>query len=146
MFEFKQHGKCGAWVSELLPNLGSIVDDLTIIKTLNTEAINHDPAITYIQTGHQQPGRPSLGAWRHLESGSAADSLPAARRRGGPAARRTAARACRHETGCPPTNQPFTSRGRPRQTSSRKGIIMTKDQPSPHYELRNIKFSPSLSE
>jgi len=77
MFEFKQHGKCGAWVSELLPNLGSIADDLAIIKTLNTEAINHDPAITYIQTGHQQPGRPSLGAWLSYGIGSENRQLPA---------------------------------------------------------------------
>jgi hypothetical protein len=76
MFEFKQYGKCGAWVSELLPNLGSIADDLTIIKTLNTEAINHDPAITYIQTGHQQPGRPSLGAWLSYGIGSENQQLP----------------------------------------------------------------------
>jgi hypothetical protein len=77
MFEFKQHGKCGAWVSELLPNLGSMADDLAIIKTLNTEAINHDPAITYIQTGHQQPGRPSLGAWLSYGIGSENRQLPA---------------------------------------------------------------------
>ena len=63
MFTFHQHGQCGAWLSELLPNIGAIADDIAIVKSLNTEAINHDPAITYIQTGHQQPGRPSLGAW-----------------------------------------------------------------------------------
>jgi hypothetical protein len=77
MFEFTQHGQCGAWVSELLPNMGAIADDLTIIKTLNTEAINHDPAITYIQTGHQQPGRPSLGAWLSYGIGSENRQLPA---------------------------------------------------------------------
>jgi hypothetical protein len=77
MFEFKQYGQCGAWVSELLPNLGSRVDDLAIVKTLNTEAINHDPAITYIQTGHQQPGRPSLGAWLSYGIGSENRQLPA---------------------------------------------------------------------
>jgi Protein of unknown function (DUF1501) len=77
MFQFKQHGQCGAWVSELLPNLGSVADDLAIIKTLNTEAINHDPAITYIQTGHQQPGRPSLGAWLSYGIGSENRQLPA---------------------------------------------------------------------
>src|SRR5215467_14360392 len=76
MFEFKQYGRCGAWVSELLPNMGAIVDDLAIIKTLNTEAINHDPAITYIQTGHQQPGRPSLGAWLSYGIGSENQQLP----------------------------------------------------------------------
>jgi Protein of unknown function (DUF1501) len=77
MFEFKQHGNCGAWVSELLPHLGAIADDLAIVKTLNTEAINHDPAITFIQTGHQQPGRPSLGAWLSYGIGSENKQLPA---------------------------------------------------------------------
>jgi len=77
MFEFKQHGKCGAWVSELLPHLGSMADDMAIVKTLNTEAINHDPAITFIQTGHQQPGRPSLGAWLSYGIGSENAELPA---------------------------------------------------------------------
>src|SRR6516164_1892241 len=77
MFEFKQYGQCGAWVSELLPNLGSMADDLAIVKSLNTEAINHDPAITYIQTGHQQPGRPSLGAWLSYGIGSLNQNLPA---------------------------------------------------------------------
>ncbi len=62
-FAFQQHGQNGTWVSELLPHLGGVVDDLCLIKTMNTEAINHDPAITYIQTGSQIPGRPSLGSW-----------------------------------------------------------------------------------
>jgi hypothetical protein len=77
MFEFKQYGKSGAWVSELLPHTAKIVDDLTIIKTVNTEAINHDPAITFFQTGSQQPGRPSIGAWTSYGLGSANDNLPA---------------------------------------------------------------------
>ena len=77
MFEFKQAGRCGAWISELLPNIATVVDDLAIIKTLNTEAINHDPAITFIQTGHQQPGRPSLGAWLSYGIGSENHQLPA---------------------------------------------------------------------
>src|SRR3954454_12766820 len=63
MFEFARHGESGAWVSELLPHTAKIVDDIAILKSVNTEAINHDPATTFIQTGHQQPGRPSLGAW-----------------------------------------------------------------------------------
>src|SRR5258708_22819921 len=63
LFKFAQHGKCGAWVSELLPKTAGIVDDIAIVKSLNTEAINHDPATTFIQTGSQQPGRPSFGAW-----------------------------------------------------------------------------------
>jgi hypothetical protein len=77
MFSFAQHGKCGAWVSELLPHTAKIVDDLAIVKSLNTEAINHDPATTYIQTGHQQPGRPSLGAWLSYGLGSENQNLPA---------------------------------------------------------------------
>jgi hypothetical protein len=76
MFKFAQHGQAGAWVSELLPNIASIVDDLCIIKTVNTEAINHDPAITYIQTGFQQPGRPCMGAWLSYGLGSDNQDLP----------------------------------------------------------------------
>ena len=75
-FQFAQHGKSGAWVSELLPYTAKMVDDLAIIKTVNTEAINHDPAITYICTGNQLPGRPSLGAWLSYGLGSANDNLP----------------------------------------------------------------------
>jgi hypothetical protein len=77
MFEFKRHGKCGAWMSELLPNIGGIADDICIIKSMHTEAINHDPAFTYIQTGHQQPGRPSLGSWLSYGIGSESRDLPA---------------------------------------------------------------------
>jgi hypothetical protein len=77
MFRFDRHGKCGAWVSELLPHTAGIVDDIAIVKSLNTEAINHDPAITYIQTGSQQPGRPSLGAWLSYGIGSENQNLPA---------------------------------------------------------------------
>src|SRR5262245_61816987 len=76
MFQFAQHGKCGAWVSELLPHTAKIVDEIAIVKSLNTEAINHDPATTYIQTGSQQPGRPSLGAWLSYGLGSTNDNLP----------------------------------------------------------------------
>jgi hypothetical protein len=76
LYKFAQHGKCGAWASELIPHIASIVDDLCIIKTINTEAINHDPAITYIQTGFQQPGRPCLGAWLSYGLGSANENLP----------------------------------------------------------------------
>jgi len=77
MFKFAQHGKCGAWVSELLPHTASVVDELCIIKSLNTEAINHDPAITFIQTGAQQPGRPSFGSWLSYGLGSENHNLPA---------------------------------------------------------------------
>jgi hypothetical protein len=77
MFRFSQHGQCGAWVSELLPHVAAVVDDIAIVKSLNTEAINHDPATTMIQTGSQQPGRPSLGAWLSYGIGSPSQNLPA---------------------------------------------------------------------
>jgi hypothetical protein len=77
MFQFAPHGQSGAWVSDLLPHIAQIVDDIAIIKSLNTEAINHDPAVTYLQTGHQQPGRPSLGAWLSYGIGSPGEDLPA---------------------------------------------------------------------
>ena len=76
IFKFKQHGKSGAWISELLPHTASVADDLAIIKTVNTEAINHDPAITYIQTGAQQPGRPCMGAWLSYGLGTMNRNLP----------------------------------------------------------------------
>jgi uncharacterized protein (DUF1501 family) len=77
IFKFNQHGKSGAYVSELLPHIGNIVDDICVIKTVNTEAINHDPAITFIQTGFQQPGRPCVGSWLSYGLGSANENLPA---------------------------------------------------------------------
>lgn len=76
-FKFAQHGKNGAWVSELFPHLASIVDDLCIVKTLHTEAINHDPALTFMQTGAQQGNRPSMGAWLSYGLGSENKNLPA---------------------------------------------------------------------
>jgi hypothetical protein len=63
IFKFGRHGQSGTWVSELLPHTAKIIDDIAIIKTVNTDAINHDPAITFIQTGSQQPGRASMGSW-----------------------------------------------------------------------------------
>lgn len=77
LFRFAQHGQHGAWVSELMPEMAKVVDDICIIKSMNTEAINHDPAITYIQTGSQIPGRPSMGAWLSYGIGSANQDLPA---------------------------------------------------------------------
>ncbi len=77
MFKFAQHGKSGTWMSELLPHTASVADDLCVIRSMHTEAINHDPAITYIQTGSQQPGRPSLGAWLSYGLGSENENLPA---------------------------------------------------------------------
>jgi hypothetical protein len=75
-FKFAQHGQCGRWVSELLPHTAGIVDDICVVKSVNTEAINHDPAITYIQTGSQLPGRPSVGAWLSYGIGSENQDLP----------------------------------------------------------------------
>ena len=77
IFKFNRHGSNGAWVSELLPHTAKMVDDLAVIRTVNTEAINHDPAITYIQTGSQLPGRPSAGAWMSYGLGSMNENLPA---------------------------------------------------------------------
>ncbi|HYO81105.1 MAG TPA: DUF1501 domain-containing protein [Bryobacteraceae bacterium] len=77
IFNFKQYGQAGVWVSELLPHTAKIVDDLAIVRTVHTDAINHDPAITFIQTGSQQPGRPSMGAWASYGLGSDNDNLPA---------------------------------------------------------------------
>ena len=76
MFKFEQRGSAGAWVSELLPHTAAIADDLCFIRTVNTEAINHDPAITFIQTGSQFPGRPSLGSWLSYGLGSENANLP----------------------------------------------------------------------
>jgi len=76
LFKFEQHGKCGTWFSELIPNIAGIADDIAVIKTVNTEAINHDPAITFIQTGFQQPGRPCTGAWLSYGLGSMNQNLP----------------------------------------------------------------------
>jgi len=76
-FRFKQHGQSGATISELLPHLSGVADDLCFIKSMYTEAINHDPAVTYLQTGHQQPGRPSFGAWLSYGLGSENHDLPA---------------------------------------------------------------------
>jgi hypothetical protein len=77
IYKFAQHGQSGTWVSELLPHTAKIVDDITLIRTMHTEAINHDPGITFIQTGFQQPGRPSMGAWLSYGLGSDNQTLPA---------------------------------------------------------------------
>ncbi len=76
-FAFKQHGKSGAWVSELLPQTAAMADDLCFVKSCQTDAINHDPAITLWQSGHTLAGRPSLGAWLSYGLGSETDDLPA---------------------------------------------------------------------
>ena len=76
IFRFRQHGQCGAWVSELLPYTARMVDDMAIVRSLHTEAINHEPAITFIQTGNQVPGRPCLGSWIAYGLGSMNQNLP----------------------------------------------------------------------
>jgi len=76
VFKFARHGRCGVSLSELLPQLGTVADDLCFIKSMHTEAINHDPAVTYLQTGHQQPGRPSMGSWLSYGLGSENENLP----------------------------------------------------------------------
>ena len=76
-FKFSQRGQNGVWISELLPHTAKIIDDLCLVRSVTTEAINHDPAITFIQTGSQQPGRPAFGAWLSYGLGSAAENLPA---------------------------------------------------------------------
>src|SRR5690606_3625793 len=76
-FKFNRHGKSRTWVSELLPYTASVVDELCIVKSLYSEAINHDPAITFLQTGNQLPGRPSMGSWVHYGLGSMNENLPA---------------------------------------------------------------------
>ena len=77
LFKFARHGQSGANVSELLPHTAKIVDELCFIRSLHTEAINHDPAITFLQTGSQQPGRPSFGSWVSYGLGSENADLPA---------------------------------------------------------------------
>jgi hypothetical protein len=77
VFEFKQHGQSGAWMSSLLPHTATIADDLCFIKSMYTEAINHDPAITFMNTGSEIAGRPSIGAWMSYGLGSENDNLPA---------------------------------------------------------------------
>jgi hypothetical protein len=77
IFKFAQHGRNGTWLSELLPHTAKIVDDICLIKSMQTEAINHDPAITFVQTGSQLAGRPSMGAWVAYGLGSPNKDLPA---------------------------------------------------------------------
>lgn len=76
-FHFEQRGQSGAWISDLLPGTAAIADELCFIKTMHTEAINHDPAITFFQTGAQLAGRPSIGSWLSYGLGSESQDLPA---------------------------------------------------------------------
>ncbi len=75
-FKFQQHGESGIWLSELLPHTARIADELCVVRSMYTEAINHDPAITFFQTGSQIAGRPSLGAWYSYGLGDSARDLP----------------------------------------------------------------------
>jgi Protein of unknown function (DUF1501) len=76
-YKFARHGESGAEISELLPHTASVADDICIIRSAVTDAINHDPAITFMQTGGQQPGRPAMGAWMSYGLGADTDNLPA---------------------------------------------------------------------
>ena len=76
LFQFQRAGASGCEISELLPWTAKVVDKMSVIRSVHTEAINHDPAITFMQTGHQQPGRPSLGAWLSYGLGSPNKELP----------------------------------------------------------------------
>ena len=77
LYDFKRYGKRGTWVSEILPYTAQVVDELCVIPSMFTEQINHDPAITFFQTGHQLPGRPSIGSWLSYGLGSENKNLPA---------------------------------------------------------------------
>jgi hypothetical protein len=77
IFKFAQYGKSGMWLSELIPNIAGVADDICLVKTLHTEAINHDPAVAFFQTGFQLAGRPSMGAWVSYGLGSENQDLPA---------------------------------------------------------------------
>ena len=76
-FHFQQHGQSGAWISDLLPHTAKIADELCFIKSMVTSAINHGPGVTFMQTGSQFPGRPSMGAWLDYGLGTDNDNLPA---------------------------------------------------------------------
>ena len=75
-FNFSQHGNSGAWISDLMPNVSKISDELCFIKSMHTEAINHDPAVTFLQTGSELPGRPSIGSWLSYGLGNDNKNLP----------------------------------------------------------------------
>ncbi|TSJ40769.1 DUF1501 domain-containing protein [Mucilaginibacter corticis] len=76
-YDFKQYGQSGAWVSDIFPHIGKIADDICIIRSIHTDAINHDPALTFFQTGAQQGNRPSMGSWVSYGLGSENKNLPA---------------------------------------------------------------------
>ena len=76
-FKFSQQGQSGTWVSELLPHTGKLVDDIAVIRSVHTNAINHDPACTFVMTGSEVPGKPSIGSWLSYGLGSDSNDLPA---------------------------------------------------------------------
>src|SRR3954470_13238654 len=76
IYKFAQYGQSGAWISELLPNTAKMADDIAIIRSMHTEAINHEPAITFLQTGFMIAGRPCMGSWLSYGLGSMNDNLP----------------------------------------------------------------------
>lgn len=76
-FKFAQHGQSGTWMSELLPHTAQVADEISVIRSVNTEAINHGPGVTYVQTGSQIPGRPCIGSWLSYGLGTENDNLPA---------------------------------------------------------------------
>jgi len=76
-FQFKQHGRSGTWVSELLPHTAKVVDEIALVRSVHTNAINHDPACTFVTTGSEVPGKPSLGSWLSYGLGSDSNNLPA---------------------------------------------------------------------
>ena len=77
MFKFRQHGECGMWISDLLPHTARFADDLALVKSVHTNAINHDPACTFVMTGSEVPGKPSVGSWLSYGLGSVSNDLPA---------------------------------------------------------------------
>ena len=77
MFQFRQAGQCGTWISELLPRTAACVDDIALVCSVHTNAINHDPACTFVTTGSEVPGKPSLGSWLSYGLGSDSNNLPA---------------------------------------------------------------------
>jgi hypothetical protein len=75
-YDFKRYGDCGAEITEMMPHIGSIADDIAIVRSMHTDPINHDPAVTYLLTGNQQPGRPTIGSWMAYGLGSVNKNLP----------------------------------------------------------------------
>lgn len=75
-YPFKKYGQCGTEITEVMPHIGSIADDICLVRSLHTDPINHDPAVTYLLTGNQQPGRPTIGSWAAYGLGSVNKNLP----------------------------------------------------------------------